>query len=77
VSSIWKVLFIWPIFAALGKVLIPNLIRTAVPILANAAISRLVGPPQSPQSASYYDEEGYEEEDYEEYEDEEDYEDEP
>lgn len=63
-------ILIWPFLVSIGKLLIPNLIRTAVPILASAAVSKLTGgPPQAPQQAAYYDDEEFEE--FEEFEDEE------
>lgn len=70
-------ILIWPFLVSIGKLLIPNLIRTAVPILANTAIRAIAGPPQSPQQAATYDtdyDEEYEDEEYEEYEDDEEYE---
>jgi len=68
-------LFIWPFLVSIGKLLIPNLIRTAVPVLASSLIQKVTGgPPQGPQSAAYYDDEGYEE-DYEEYDEYDEYED--
>ncbi len=69
-------LFIWPFLVSIGKLLIPNLIRTAVPILANTAIRAIAGPPQSPQQAATYDTDYEEEYEEEEYEDDEYYEDE-
>ncbi len=63
--------FIWPFLLSIGKVLLPNLIRTAVPVIANTLISRVAGPPQSPQQAATYDEEEEEFEDEEEFEEEE------
>ncbi len=50
-------LYIWPFLLGIGKMLLPNLIRTAVPIVSNALIGRIAGPPQATQRAAAYEEE--------------------
>ncbi len=60
-------ILIWPFLLGIGKVLLPQLIRTAVPVVASSLVQRFAGggPPVAPQRAAHFEdeiEEGLEEE---------------
>ena len=63
-----RFLFIWPFLLGLGRLILPNLIRTAVPVIASNVLSRF-GTSQG--TTGQYMEEGDDEEEFEEEDEEE------